>query len=306
MARKTVVAVLADDAAQVRIAAAAGSGVDVIACASAQAAFQLCMRLPVDVLVVTARDSCGANTRSAVEALHRFDSRMLIIAYGRLDQEDVHETFELGASGACRLILRDREDGQARLRELLQGSRVSVGSAQLARRIQRLPNDRVRAVLSWLCRDDVAIPSVVQVAESFRVSRRSLFNWFRTASLRPPSEVIALFRLVRVATAALDDRRSFEHLAEASGFGSVASLRRSAVRRAGLRLRDFRSDRALALLATEIVPDTALDVSEPWQARADRGARGGEILLGGEWNECNSGSELTPLSTPPPDPPSSP
>ncbi len=250
---RTIVAIVADHVGRARIVAAAESEFRVEFCDRAPDAIGLIRSRPVGLLVVAARDAAGTATAPTVAVLHDLDPALRIVAYGRAEGPEGHALFALATCGARAVVIRDREDAPEAFRSVLHAQAPDQLQEKLESRICSVRHPGARAALSWLLHA-TGSPGLGDLARALSVTPRTLLNWFATEGLRSPAHVIALLRLLRVALAARDPRRTFEGLASTFGFASVANLRKSLHRHARLTLHDLRAEHSIGALLHLLIP----------------------------------------------------
>jgi AraC-like DNA-binding protein len=196
---------------------------------------------------------------ACVSALRRFRLRFphsAVIAYCRISVTVAPLLVTAGRAGIDRLLLRGHDDLRSGIRrEFLDGGNEALCRHALAR--LAFPDGIAWQILTHCVRGAAtAVLTVDELADEFKVHRKTLRNWLHAAGLPSPEQTIGWGRLLFAAAVLESSKRPVAAVAAQLGFSSESAFRGMLVRYANLTPRAIRQpggfDRVITAFRTSV------------------------------------------------------
>ncbi len=218
---------------------------------------EFAMDVRVIAVLAELRDSRGASTLAAIQAVRVRRPTMPVLLYISLTEADVRESVAIAAEvGVSGLVMRGTDDVGAELRLALRWCQMSRMAVQVLREVESSVPPRLLSFFAYCANACEAPIGVGDAAAAMGIPRRTLVDQFRRAGLPAPSRTIGWFRLLNAAWHVVGSTGSIEQIANLLEFPSRTALHNMLYRYTGLRSAELRApdgfQRVLRAFVTEV------------------------------------------------------
>jgi AraC-like DNA-binding protein len=199
--------------------------------------------------VVVADPFCSADGLEHCAALRGAHPACELLPYGRLDGRPAHDLFRLFALGVQGLVVRDRDDAPAALRQAVETVLERRMADTVLAAVGELFPGPLHSLLRYLLLHAETPLQPDDVARSQHCHSKTLRARLRAAGLPSLNRLIIWTRLLGAAHRVATSGRPLEQVAVAMDFPSAAALRTQLQRYAGMPAHELRRPGAVERLA---------------------------------------------------------
>jgi len=206
-----------------------------------------------DCIQLLVADPATNNGRSAqrLVQLRRAHPTVEIVVYTMLRASVMPSVVLLAQHGVQDVVIYGTDDSKARFDELIERSAATLLTSAVLRllnsKLDQLPRP-LGAAVREMFDSPRRFGSVHQLAAASGVTRRSLYRHCAAVGLRSPRLLVASARVVRAAHVLAHSDASVREVARSLGFSKPDILTLQVMSLTGLRPRELRDSRVLAIL----------------------------------------------------------
>lgn len=206
-----------------------------------------------ELIVVSPRDASGHRVAPEVASIHALRPLASVVAYVRLDPEEVSDLPALGRAGVVRIVFRDVDDLGPALRDVIAGLEREEHVPEVGLQLLEQMPMAARSIITYCLRHCPERLSVTSIARAFGLTRRTLLNRLSRAHAPRPATLVAWCRLLAAAGKLQSRPMSVRQAAEESGFIDATAFRRQLRSHAGMTPSELRDPSALADLLERLL-----------------------------------------------------
>jgi hypothetical protein len=145
-----------------------------------------------ELIIVSPRDGNGHRVAPEVASIHAIRPIASVVAYVRLDPEDVSDLPALGRAGVVRIVFRDVDDLGPALRDVMAGLERVEHVPEIGLQLMEQMPMAARSIITYCLRHCAERLSVTSIAKAFGLTRRTLLN--RLSRARAPQRAWRLWK----------------------------------------------------------------------------------------------------------------
>lgn len=196
-------------------------------------------------VIAVARDADGVTVSAALEAIAAVLPHLPIFGYCGTGAHEGEALRELAQAGVHELVFREVDDMPGVLRAKLKEGEEACAAAAVLAAVHLILPPALQPIAKYVVRFPRESHSVVRVAATLSVHRKTLTNWCTRAHAPRPSAVITWCRLLLAAELLQSPGRSIERISNELEFASSSAFRNLCKRYIGLTPTELRDERAL-------------------------------------------------------------
>jgi AraC-like DNA-binding protein len=206
-----------------------------------------------ELIIVSPRDGNGHRVAPEVASIHAIRPIASVVAYVRLDPEDVSDLPALGRAGVVRIVFRDVDDLGPALRDVMAGLERVEHVPEIGLQLMEQMPMAARSIITYCLRHCAERLSVTSIAKAFGLTRRTLVNRLSRARAPRPATLVAWCRLLAAAGKLQSQPMSVRQAAEESGFIDATAFRRQLRSHADMTPSELRDDAAQGSLLDRLL-----------------------------------------------------